>query len=66
MENYFERKKPLLYGVLLGLVVYVFQVLLFSGMAIEVMVILSLLVTIGVVVLRSAEPISTQRAGYRR
>ncbi len=63
MEKFLERKKPLLYGVLLGLVLYVFQVLLFSGMAIEVMVILSLLVTVGVVILRSTEPISAQRAG---
>ncbi len=66
MERYWQKNKPVLHGVLLGLVVYVFQVLLVSGLAVEVMVILSLLVAIAIVILRTTDPISVQRNTNRR
>lgn len=56
VESLWQRKKPIFFGILAGLVMYVFSVLLISGMAVEVLIIISLLVGITIVIWRATDP----------
>jgi MFS superfamily sulfate permease-like transporter len=64
-ESFWQRKKPFVYGLLLGFAMYVFLVLLLSGLAIETAVIVGVLLSVALVVFRSTEPSSLERAQSR-